>query len=92
MVTKEEWKNNKGYISFPTMVKNLAANDDVDYRALPAQVSQQTVMDVDESFKSFFTARKHGEKCSAPSFSPKGEKGRFKVTFTNQKKNFSSFF
>ena len=88
---REEWNNNKGYISFSKMLKNLAANDDVDYRALPAQVSQQTVMDVDDDFQSFFTRKERGEKCNAPSFSPKGEKGRFKVTFTNQSISLPSF-
>lgn len=81
---REEWKNNKGYIPYRKMVKDLPKNGDADYKALPAKVAQETVRDVDESYQSFFALKKLNIKCNAPSFSPKGEKGRYKVTFTNQ--------
>lgn len=78
---REAYKNNQGYISFYTMIHELAKNNDPDYRALPARAAQYTAKTVDEMFKSFFALRKKGLKARPPRFSEKGDKGRFIVIF-----------
>lgn len=42
------------YLNYYSLEKKLRAENDVDYRALPAPVAQQVLMMVDRNFKSFF--------------------------------------
>lgn len=68
-----------------------AVKDSPDYKALPAKVSQQILMRLDESWRSFFAAIKewsiHPEKClgrpKLPKYKDK-EKGRNGLTYTIQ--------
>lgn len=62
----------------------MARSNDPDFRALPAKVAQAVVKDVDEMYASFYALREKGMFARPPKFSPKGENGRFKVTFSNQ--------
>ena len=79
-----------GYISYCQMDKYMKLTKNPDYLSLPAQVSQQTLKQLDEVFKSFFATSKdykvHPEKYTGkpklPSYLTKG--GRNTVTFTNQ--------
>jgi putative transposase len=64
--------------------------DDPDYRALPAQNSQQVIKTLFSNWKGYFASmrewRKHREKFTGMPKMPKYKKkdGRFTATFTNQ--------
>jgi len=79
------------YVELDTLMKtktNLEGN--INYRLLPAQVAQQTLMLVEQNAKSFFKAladyKEHPQKYQArpqfPHFLPKD--GHFVLVFTNQ--------
>lgn len=71
---------------FLSYVKNVAIftkEDNVDYRALPSKVSQQTLKLVEQNFKSFFKSLKAKVKTARiPKYLNKN--GRFVVTYTSQ--------
>ena len=72
----------KKYKNNYSLINEFTQNNQVDYRALPTKVSQQTMMVVDKNFKSFFSLLKKGEKCRIPKYLNK--QGRFEVIFTIQ--------
>lgn len=51
---RQHYFNTKKYLSYFSIVKDFAKDNQVDYRALPAKVSQQTLRLVDQNMKSFF--------------------------------------
>ena len=55
---RQHYFNTKKYLSYPEVNKKFAFNNQPDYRALPAKVSQWTQKLVDQSFKSFFALLK----------------------------------
>ena len=55
---RQHYFNTKKYLSYPELNKKFAFDNQVDYRALPAKVSQQTQRLVDQNFKSFFALLK----------------------------------
>jgi len=78
------------------MKTKMNLQGDINYRLLPAQVAQQTLMLVSQNVKSFFSAltdyKEHPQKYQAPPqfphFLPKD--GHFVLVFTNQKAVISS--
>ena len=74
--TKKRW-------SEYTLTTQLAKENQVDYRALPAQTSQQIIKVLYKNFKSFFKATKKNIKARIPKYKHK-TKGRNIVIFTNQ--------
>ena len=50
--------SNKDFLNYFKINKIFTAENNPDYRALPAKVSQQIQMIVDRSFKSFFALKK----------------------------------
>jgi putative transposase len=73
-------KNYKGYYNIQ---KEFQDNNQPDYYALPAKVSQQTLKLVDQDFKSYFALAKKNLKPKIPKYRNK-TKGRQVVTYTNQ--------
>lgn len=51
---RQHYFNTKKYLTYPEVNKKFAFDNQVDYRALPAKVSQWTQKLVDQNFKSFF--------------------------------------
>ena len=51
---RQHYFKTKKYQSYFTTAKNFAKDDQVDYRALPAKVSNYTLQLVDQNMKSFF--------------------------------------
>lgn len=56
---RQHYFNTKKYQSYFTTAKNFAKDDQVDYRALPAKVSNYTLQLVDQNMKSFFALLKN---------------------------------
>lgn len=55
---RQHYFNTKKYLSYFTTVENFAKENQVDYRALPAKVSNYTLQLVDQNMKSFFALLK----------------------------------
>ena len=55
---RQHYFNTKKYLSYPEVNKKFSFNNQPDYRALPAKVSQWTQKLVDHNFKSFFALLK----------------------------------
>ena len=55
---RQHYFNTKQYLTYPEVNKKFAFDNQVDYRALPAKVSQWTQKLVDQNFKSFFALLK----------------------------------
>ena len=55
---RQHYFNTKKYLSYPEVNKQFSFDNQPDYRALPAKVSQWTQKLVDQSFKSFFALLK----------------------------------
>ena len=74
------------YLNYYSLEKKLRAENDVDYRALPAPVAQQVLMMVDRNFKSFFNLLnkrnrgEYSEEVRMPKYLNKG--GLFPAVFT----------
>ena len=60
---RQEYFNNKQYLSYCSIQKEFQNNNNPDYKALPAHASQQIMRMVDQNFKSFFAALKVYNKC-----------------------------
>ena len=60
---RQEYFNNKQYLSYCSIQKEFQNNNNPDYKALPAHASQQIMRMVDQNFKSFFAALKVYSKC-----------------------------
>lgn len=73
------------YLNYYSLEKKLRAENDVDYRALPAPVAQQVLMMVDRNFKSFFNLLnkrnrgEYSEEVRMPKYLNKG--GLFPAVF-----------
>lgn len=74
------------YLNYYSLEKKLRDENDPDYRALPASVSQQVLMMVDRNFKSFFNLlnKKNKKEHSNPVRLPKylDKNGLFIAVFT----------
>ena len=55
---RQHYFNTKKYLSYPEINKKFIFDNQLDYRALPAKVSQWTQKLVDQNFKSFFALLK----------------------------------
>lgn len=55
---RQHYFNTKKYLTYPEVNKKFAFDNQSDYRALPAKVSQHTQKLVDQNFKSFFALLK----------------------------------
>ena len=55
---RQHYFNTKKYLSYPEVNKKFSFDNQPDYRALPAKVSQWTQKLVDQNFKSFFALLK----------------------------------
>ena len=55
-IVRQEFINNKNYLNYNAVQKQM--QDQADYKALPAKVSQQVLMLLDKNWKSFFEALK----------------------------------
>ena len=85
---RQHFFDNKKYLSYPEVNSALSKAKNVDYYALPAKVSQQTLKMADQNFKSFFSLKrkavKEGKdsKAKIPNYLDKD--GYYVVTYTNQ--------
>lgn len=70
------------YLSYENLAKRFASENNVDYRSLPANVSQQVLKHVDRSFKSFFGSlkSKKAKNVKLPKYLDKN--GRYVATYT----------
>lgn len=59
---QQEYEKDKKYHNYNVLNRIFVDENQVDYRALPAKVSNQTMMMVDSAYKSFFEKRKNGDK------------------------------
>lgn len=88
---KNEFELNKKYLNYHEICKIMAESNDENYRALPAKVSQQTLMVLDRNYKAFFknikefikNPHKFYSSPNSPKFKHK-TKGRFLTIFTQQ--------
>ena len=77
------------YLNYYSVDKIFKETNQPDYRALPTQVSQQTLKGLDKAFASFFTLHKkfkegkYPNKPNIPHYKDKID-GRYTVTYTNQ--------
>ena len=55
---RQHYFNTQKYLSYPEVNKQFIRDNQVDYRALPAKVSQWTQKLVDQNFKAFFVLLK----------------------------------
>lgn len=59
---QQEYEKDKKYHNYNVLNRIFIDENQVDYRTLPAKVSNQTMMMVDSAYKSFFEKRKNGDK------------------------------
>ena len=77
------------YLNYYSVDKIFKETNQPDYRALPIQVSQQTLKGLDKAFASFFKLHKkfkegkYPNKPNIPNYKDKID-GRYVVTYTNQ--------
>lgn len=82
------FQHNK-FLSYVSLAKIFSSNNQVDFRALPAKVAQQTLKLIDQNFKSFFALMKlkskgqYQNKVKIPQYLDKIN-GRQTVYYTNQ--------
>lgn len=80
---RQYYFNNNKFLSYVSNVSIMSATDNIDYRALPSKVSQQTLKLVEQNFKSFFGSLKAKVgKVKIPKYLTKY--GRQVVVYTNQ--------
>jgi IS605 OrfB family transposase len=70
------------FLNYQALQKQFAKENNPDYRALPAKVSQQVLMNVEGAFKSFFALRKKDLPAKMPNYLNK--EGRYVATYTSQ--------
>jgi putative transposase len=88
---RQNYQQGLGYISYKNLAKQFAESNQVDFRALPAKVSQQTLKLLDQNYRSFFAAltvyKAHPERFQGcpnpPYYKPKLE-GRFVIKYSAQ--------
>ena len=81
---RQHYKETKKYLSYYDLNRALSSENQIDYRSLPyTQCAQQTLMQIDKQYKSFYKAIKSvkmkGKKVRLPHYKDK-EKGRNIVT------------
>ena len=87
---RQEYIFNKKFTGFYELDRLLKETDEIDYRALPAQTSQQTLLLLDRDWQSFFAANndykenpsKYTGRPRLPKY--KRKQGRHIAIFTNQ--------
>lgn len=72
---EREYEKDNKYHNYNNLNRLFIDENQVDYRALPAKVANQTMMMVDEAYKSFFEKRKTDPKAKKPKYLHK-TKGR----------------
>lgn len=81
--TRKYFFENKKFLNYHSLTSLLSKEDNIDYRALPAKVSQQVLRLVEQNFKSFFGGIKvDGNKAKLPKY--KDKEGVFIATYTSQ--------
>jgi len=86
---RNHWINNKKYLNYCDINRQMVSENQIDYRNLPANVSQQTLRMLDKNYVSYFKALKEFDKSPTkfhnipkpPNFLDK-TKGRFVVTYS----------
>ncbi len=95
-LVRQEFINNGNWLRYNQLYHQV--NDSQDYRALPAQSSQQILRLLDNNWKSFFNAindrKKHPEKYQGRPKLPKYRKknGEYLLLFTNQQVTIKNSF
>ena len=90
---RQHYFNTKKYLSYFTIAKNFAKENQADYRALPAKVSNYTLQLVDQNMKSFFAllkkkqANQYDKSVGLPKYLDK-TKGRQVVHYHKQSLSF----
>lgn len=80
---RQDYKNGIKKVGWMALIKEFAAANNPDFRALPAKVAQAIVKSVDDEYSSFFASLKAGLKARLPRYKHKTE-GRYKLVFTTQ--------
>lgn len=82
---RQHYFETKNYLTYEKISKTLAQESQIDFRNLPAKVSQQILILLDQNFKSFFGSLKSKKvkKARIPKYLDK-VKGRQVVTYTIQ--------
>ena len=84
--TRQYFFENKKFLNYQSLTSIMIKDNNIDYRRLPAKVSQQTLKLVEQNFKSFFNHLKVKKKngiIKIPGYLKK-DNGKFIVTYTNQ--------
>lgn len=87
---KKQYELDRSYLSYYQLYKIFIAEDQVDYRSIPANVSQQTLITLHNSYKSYFESlksykinpNKFRSKPKPPKFLDKSH-GRFIAIYTS---------
>lgn len=79
---RQYYFNHKSYLSYIDVDRIFKSTNNIDYRSLPTQTSQQTMRAVEQAFKSFFKSLKLPGKHHIPNY--KDKNSLFTVTYTNQ--------
>lgn len=82
---RQHYFDEKKYLNYNDINKNFVENNQVDYRNLPAKVSQQTLKLLDKNFISFFKLLKkkdYNKQKNIPKYLPKN--GRNIIIYTKQ--------
>lgn len=85
-ITRQYYFEHKKFLNYQSLASIMVKEDNIDYRRLPAKVSQQTLKLIEQNFKSFFKhlkVKKKDEVVKIPNYLKKNT-GRFVVTYTSQ--------
>lgn len=88
---KLRYEEDNSFLGYHQLSKRFSDENNIDYRSLPAKVSQQVMMLLERNYKSYFNALKSYSKTpskfkgipKSPSYKHK-TKGRNIVSYTNQ--------
>ena len=89
---KQQYEKDKHYLNYFELERKLRDENNIDYRNLPTDISQQTLKLLDKNYKSFFKSLKSANvdhKVTPPKYLPKD--GLFVFVCTRKdfsKKNF----
>lgn len=84
--TRQYYFEHKKFLNYKSLASIMVKENNVDYRQMPAKVSQQTLKLIEQNFKSFFKhlkVKKKDEVIKIPNYLKK-DTGRFVVTYTSQ--------
>jgi putative transposase len=85
-ITRQYYFEHKKFLNYQSLASIMVKENNVDYRQMPAKVSQQTLKLIEQNFKSFFKhlkVKKKDEVIKIPNYLKK-DTGRFVVTYTSQ--------